>query len=458
MKKVMLKSARTLALSALLLGGVSAMPFANNGQAVAQEAAQEEAKPQWPKRTVPQRPKQRPQIMDPRVGAKLNTALELKDEGDVQGAMEELNEILERRRVSSIARARVYMIMANFYYEADDIPNAIANFEKVLEQEDLLYAVEDQVNNALASLYFMQENYEKSLEYLEKWLVYQEVIPNRAYLLKGQALYAMGRFDEAIPQIETVIERTQFEGGEVKESWWLLLRSMYYDKQDYVKVRDILEILITDWPKATYWLQLAAMYSELQQEDLQLATMEVAYKQGFFDKGTHYVNLAQIYLYNEVPWKAAQVMEDGFGKGLIEETEDNLATFAQAYQMAREDAKAVEPLSRAAEMSEDGELYTRLANVHMNLDQWDKAIPALDKAIAKGGLDRVDQTYLLLGMAHFNVDELTKAQEAFREARRDERSRRQAATWLNFLEKEKQRRDKLAKDMREANRILSENQ
>lgn len=452
MQKFMIKSARTLALTTLLLSGTSIVAANFDSQSALAQEATEQVKPKFDDgRTVPERPKQRPQLMDQRIGKRINTALEAREAGDKATAYQELDELLERR-LDTYAEARIYMMKAQFLYEDDQLDQAIQHFEKALATgvEEVDYKTSDQAKNVLASLYFMKEEYQKSIDYLDQWLVYQEEIPNRAYLLRGQSLYAMQNFDEAIPEIETLIKKTQFEQGEVKENWWLLLRSMYYEKGDFKKVRDILEILVREHPKPSYWIQLAAMYSELKQEEFQLAAMEVAYQQGYFEKEAHYVNLAQLYLYNEVPYKAAMVMKDGFSNGMIEESETSLSTYAQAYQMARESKKAIEPLTKAAEMSEDGELFLRLANVYMDLDDWKSAVPALQKAIRKGDLQRLDQTYLQLGMAYFNTEELSKAKEAFEQAKKDKRSRSTANNWISYLEKEKSRRDRLAAEAKEA--------
>ncbi len=264
-------------------------------------------------------------------------------------------------------------------------------------------------------------------------------------MYKGQAFYALEEYRNAVEQILFAMEMNRAADVPVRENTYLLLRSIYFELNDLPKVKEVLEILIISFPpKAAYWLQLSAIYSELKEEKNQLATMEVAYKQGFFGKESHFVNLAQLYLYNDVPIKAVKVLEDGFKQKIVEENEKNLETYSQSLMVAREFKRALDPLARAAKLSDNGELYIRLAQVNIELDKHADAIKAIQAGLKKGELDREDRAQTLLGMSYYNVDKLQDATKAFRAAAKDKRTRKAATQWINFLRKEIDRRRKLA--------------
>ncbi len=124
-------------------------------------------------------------------------------------------------------------------------------------------------------------------------------------------------------------------------------------------------------------------------------------------------------------------------EGLLDSNEDNWSRLAQSYQLAREDEMAVDPYITAAELSEDGEMYSRLSSIYINLSQFEEAVDTLELAFDKGNLDRADQAYIRQARALLELNRHDEGLAAIRLAARDERSEDTAATWLRYLENEK---------------------
>lgn len=440
MRKVFGISLTSSLVAAFVAGALLVVPggFSLTGDAGLAFAQQKKAKP------APVRKTRRIKTLSIQVNRKLEAAQVAVDEKDYTEAFDILS-ALQRKKINSYESAMVWYFFGFLYYEQDDYPKAIQAYEQVLQEKGLPLNFEDSIRFTVAQLYFAEENYRKSLQLLDEWLIYQENPPVQAFMFKGQAHYALEDYRNAVAPILTAIGMRKAAGVVVRENTYLLLRSLYFELEDLQKVKDILEILILNYPpKADYWLQLSAIHSELREEDSQLATMEVAYKQGFFGKENHYVNLAQLYLYNLVPIKAARVFEDGFGKKVVKENKKNLEIYSQALMLAREFKESIVPLERAAKLSDDGDLYLRLAQVQIEIDDHAAAVKAIQAALKKGDLDRPDQASMLLGTSYFNLDRLQDAINAFRAAAKDKRSRKQANTWIEYLRKEMKRRKQLA--------------
>jgi len=222
------------------------------------------------------------------------------------------------------------------------------------------------------------------------------------------------------------------------------------------KVAEILEILAVNWDKPEYWKQLSAAYAELDMREKQLAALEVAYRRGFLDKESELINLAQLYMFHEVPIKAAWVLEDGMDREIVEKNGENYATLGQAYLNAAElekaedplrkaaQEKAEDPLRQAAQMQEDGELWMRLGQVFVEREQWEEAIPSLTNAADSEDLDEPGYAYMLLGQAYFNTAQFDKAVEQFRNATRRDVTEDNARKWIQYTRKEVQRREQLS--------------
>ena len=88
------------------------------------------------------------------------------------------------------------------------------------------------------------------------------------------------------------------------------------------------------------------------------------------------MTLAQLLMQAEAGYKAARILEKGFADGIVEENESNFRLLSQAWQMAAEYEKAIDPLKKAAKISDDGELDVRLANSYLNLSRYEDCIKA----------------------------------------------------------------------------------
>jgi tetratricopeptide (TPR) repeat protein len=162
---------------------------------------------------------------------------------------------------------------------------------------------------------------------------------------------------------------------------------------------------------------------------------------------SHVTNLANLYLLHGLPYKAAVLLEKEMNDEIVKANERNLRLLSQAWYQAREDQKAIPPLARAAKLSDEGELYVRLAQAHINLEQWSEASAAAQKGIQLGGLKRNDTANIMLGMALFNQKRLEQARRAFERASKDKRSKRTAGQWIAYVDSEIKRRDMMKQNV-----------
>jgi tetratricopeptide (TPR) repeat protein len=267
------------------------------------------------------------------------------------------------------------------------------------------------------------------------------------YMLEGQALFQMNRYREALGPIKKAVDMYRAQGQIPKENWLLLLRVIYFELKDYDNMLAVVKELVQHYPKDSYILTLAGVYSELGDTKKQLALTEVLFEKGLLNTSSHITNLANLYLLHGLPYKAAQVLEKGIKDKIVEDNDRNLRLLSQAWYTAREDKKAIPPLRRAAELSGDGELYVRLAQAHINLEEWPQAAEALNKALRAGGLKRDDQAQIMLGMSLFNQKQLEQARTAFQKAARDQRSARTAAQWIDYVDSEVKRRELMSQNV-----------
>ncbi len=383
--------------------------------------------------------------MREKVYKQLSEAQVAAEADNYQAAMNALNTLSKDSSLNSYEKAQMYNFYAFIYYSQDRYKDAVRAYENVLAQPDLPEAMENGTLYSLAQLYFQTEDYSKSISLMERWFRVANNPGPDPYVIVAQAYYQLKDYRKALPNIETAMRIAREQGKKVKENWLLLQRLFYYELEDYPKSEQVLKELVRLFPKKVYFTQLSAVYHELNDEAKQLAAMELAYYQGMLNQGRELMNLAQLYVANGVPYRGAKVLQEAVDTNKVEPTLSTLRLLSQAWYMAAEDEKAIPPLRQAAGMSDDGELYVRLAQSYLNLDRYADAAEALRSAISKGKIRRPGDANVMLGMSLYELDRLDQARSAFRAAANYDGNERTARQWIDHIGKEEVRRAELAK-------------
>ncbi len=385
--------------------------------------------------------------MSQKVFEKLSEIQELMEAKQYAQGHAIVRELLQESKLSPYETAQIHNLTGYAYYLEENYPEAIRAYERVMQQPELPEGLQQSTLKTLAQLQFTIENYDEALATVRRLMAIVAEPSADVYMLLGQALFQKQDYKGALEPIETAINMYQEQGRIPAENWLLLLRVCYYELGDFPNMIGVLEQLILHYPKDTYVLTLAGVYSELGNTKKQLALVEALYEKGFLDNPTHIINLANLYLLHDTPYKAAKLLEQEIGSKRVDADVRNLRLLSQAWYTAREDEKAIPPLKQAAELSRDGELYVRLAQSHINLEQWAEASKAVETGLALGGIDREDTANILLGMALFNQKKLSLARKAFERAAPDSRSRRAAQQWIAYVESELKRNELMSQDM-----------
>ncbi|MGR8921116.1 MAG: tetratricopeptide repeat protein [Gammaproteobacteria bacterium] len=382
----------------------------------------------------------------------LQAAQEQVEAKQFSGALAALKKLRDIDGLSSYETAQIWNLTAYAYYLQEDYRKSISAYVRVLKQPDLPEALVQSTLKTLSQLYFTVEEYARALTVVDRLI---EALPDPSadiYMLKGQAHFQLEQYREALTPIKRGIDKHTAQGKVPQENWLLLLRVCYYELGEFDKMIGVLKQLIRLYPKDRYLLTLAGVYSELGDTKKQLAIVEALYEGGKIDKPLQIVNLANLYLVHNLPYKAAKLLDAEFAQARVEVTEKNLRLLSQSWYQAREDERAIAPLARAAAMAADGELYVRLAQSYINLDRWAEAADAVRKGLDKGGLRRPDTANIMLGMALFNERKLAAARKAFEVAVKDKRSAKAARQWLAYVDSEITRDETLDQTLPEAER------
>lgn len=346
---------------------------------------------------------------------------------------------------TSYEKSSVWNMVGFVEYSLERYPQAVDAYLRMIEEPDVDERQKVNTRYTVAQLYMIQEKYADAAKQLELWMKEATIVSAQGKVLLAQAYYQMGRTNDSLKLVNGVIAGAEAKGELPKENWWSLQRVLYYDREDYRRVADILKKLVTHYPSISYWRQLGGMYSQLEQEMNQLVAYDLVHLQKGLTKERQLQSLAYLYLGAEVPYRAALILEKGMKDGVVEETGKNLEVLGSAWQQAQHYNKAATVLERAAKLSDKGEVWARLANVYLDQDKNAQAVRAARSAIRKGNLKRPSAAYLTLGSAQINLHCYSDARKAFKTAAKDKKLARASNRWIAFADHEGSRRSKLIK-------------
>ena len=383
--------------------------------------------------------------MREKVYDKLSKAQEATENKAWDKAFDYLGDVERMRDLDPHEKAQLYTAYGYTYFAQEKYAEATEAYEMVLQQDEIPEGLRANTLYTLGQLHFHLDHYAEAAGHLENWLRTTSDPSPDAYVLLGQAYYQMDRPADAAAEIRKAIAEALERGMPVKESWYALLRVIYFELGEFENLLDVLKTLVTEYPKKEYWVHLSSAYGEMGDATRQLAAYEMAHVQGYLTTGPELVLLSQLLMQAGDPYRAGVNLERALQGGAAESTASNWRLLSQAWTLSQEHEKAIVALKKAAELSVDGELDARIAQSHANLGQWEEAAVAARKALDRG-VDSPHELQILIGMSFFELRRYEDAKSAFAEAQHDPEGRATATRWLAYVEREQGRMQELGLD------------
>lgn len=323
-------------------------------------------------------------------------------------------------------------------------------FDKCLAQDALPESATLNTRYNLAQLYMAVENFDKALTTLEQWFEETSKPAGSAWYLLAAVYTQLDRHDHALEPARRAVQSSKTPA----KPWLELLLSLRLEQQRYQAAVPLLEQLVERFADKRYFLQLSAVYSELGRKNDALAIEQVAWEAGLLDRAAELRNLARRYLYHDLPWRAAQVVDKGITDGVIDPGLDDWQLLADAYLLARESERALGPLQKAAAIEPAGPAALQLARLHLANERWQDServlkacITALEEMLdaerknpaleAKPDTERDwANASLLLGISLASAERLEEARQVFEKLESlesDDATRNDARRWIAHI-------------------------
>jgi tetratricopeptide (TPR) repeat protein len=368
--------------------------------------------------------------IDAATGKALNAAIEFLNMEKYTEAQAAISE-LKMDKLSPYERSKVEQIMFSISYAQDKYGEARGHLQKAIDAGGLNEQEVQGMRYQMAQLFMTEEKWKEGAAALEDWFKTAQNPNSAAYYLLAVAYYQMENYAKALPPAQKAVELMD----KPQEGWIDMLLALYLQKDQYKDAIPLLQRLIALVPeKKTYWMQLSAVYGQLEDYPNALGIMQLAYGAGLVTDDGEVRRLADLLLFNEVPYRGAQVLEAGIDKKIVKIDDKLYEKLANCWIAAGELDKAVQPLQKGAELAPNGEMYVRLGEVNIQREDWAGAAAALDRGINKGQLKDTANAQMLMGIALYSQKKLAEAKTWFQRSAQSEKHRQMSRGYLQLIE------------------------
>ena len=361
----------------------------------------------------------------------LSSIQQQMDQGNNNAALAALEKLLHASRRSAYEQAVMQQMLGYVQISRGVYAAAVTAFESSLALQQLPENTGQQLRYNLGQLYLVQEQPDKAIVILENWFDKESSPSAQSYVMLAQAFAQKKQYRKAIPPLQKANSLSEIAHAE----WYEALLAMHYELQSYRDCVPLLKEMLRLFPEqGEYWAQLASVYMALNDLDAALAALELAFRKGVLSNEQALLQLAQLYLADGLPYKAARLIEQQINTGNIGNTAKHRELLAYAWSNARERKQAISALQRALKDKATPELRLRLAQWYVEAEKWREVTEVLAPISGKKNDRTTAQARLLLGMAYYELGDTRAAQELFILARQFPETRQSAQQWLDFIE------------------------
>jgi len=296
-------------------------------------------------------------------------------------------------------------------------------FERMLNSGLMPPDQVDERTKTVAQLYFQVKDYNKASQWSKKWLDKHPNTEDMSILL-GQSQYLLNDFKGAATTMMNVVNNAEKAGRKPDENWIQIVMSSYFKMQPQDKdgIGSALKKMVRYYPKAEYWENLVDIYRRKESGDrIALGYYRLMNDVGILKDKGDFVEMAQLAIDAGVPGEAQASMQKGMDSGVLkvaDKTEQGRydRLMASATKQSDLDRKTLAQQQAEADKAGTGQVLVGLGQAYLSYGETDKAIAALEKGIAKGGVTDADEAQISLGMAYLKKGQKDQAREAFKKA------------------------------------------
>ena len=363
---------------------------------------------------------------------RIHRAMSQKDNEQKAIKLIEQLEVVVKNRPFELAR--LYHLKAQLYLSKDKFNKALSHYQKAIKLKKISYRDHLSILYDMATVYLLQDKIKKASQLIDQLFYLADTIPPSAYILKASLLMEQKKKKPALELVMKAIQST----SNPKEGWLAMAAALNIEMEKYIEAIHLLTKLTASYPnKKKYWKQLSAVYLNLNKDSRALATLDLAYKLDFLETEKEILHLASLLMYQGLSFKAGHLLEKSIELKKVEPSYKNLEILGDCWLRAEETKKALKAYEQSAPSAEDGKIFFKLGRIYLNNQEWSAAANNLTKALKKGGIKRLENLYISIGIAYINLKKYTEAIKSFEQVIATEAKGQHikiARQWINYTQ------------------------
>ncbi|MDO7086103.1 hypothetical protein WNY51_17730 [Pseudocolwellia sp. AS88] len=378
------------------------------------------------------------QLVGPSVGKKVGAAFELYSADDIPGALQVLLDIDAKKDYDKAYVNRFIAIM--YATMGDKEEEAIKYLEMAIKPDILNEGDHGEAIKLIADLQMQKQKYREALVNYNAWMDFTGKSDGDTWVKIANAHYSLQELDKVIAPADKAIAAF---GDKQSQNPYILKLTSFYERKKFKEAVDVLETAVQLFPEVkTFWVQLGQFYTLVEDYDKALATLDLAYKQGYLEKESEIKVLASLYSQKGIPFTSATLLEKHIASGTVKRDDKNLSTLANAWHAAQHIDKAAKYYGELAKMTNEAKYYSKQGALLKQDEQFKSSIVAFNKALELG-VDNRGQLYMSIAEAHFYLEQYKQANNAIEKAMKDPKTKKAAKGWSGFI-KDTARRKKVS--------------
>ncbi len=415
---------RKLITSLVLFTSVALLQLPAANTVVAADAAKQEKK------------KRKVYLPGPSVGKKVTKAFEAYTADDLDGALAILTDIKAKKEYDKVF---VNYFTGQMYAQKGDAVKSINYLDKALKPDMLSEADQGNGLRLLADLQMQEKQYKNAIANYKAWMDFTGKSEGAVWVKVSSAYSELNQYANAIAPADQAIVAY---GDKHNQNPYLLKLRSYFERKMFNESIEVLETAVQLFPETKqFWIQLGSFYAMVENYPKSMATLELAYKQGFLDKESQIKMLSSLYAQSEMHFRSALLLEKYISSGLVKRDDQNIATLANTWHAAKHIDKAAKYYGELAKMTNESKHYSKQGTLLAQDEQFKKAVVALNKAIELGAKNK-GRLYMGIVESHFYLGQYKQAYAAVNQAMKDPKTRKSARGWKTFIKDTANRKGK----------------
>jgi hypothetical protein len=260
------------------------------------------------------------------------------------------------------------------------------------------------------------------------------------YAFVASNAFKAKNYGDAIEHARKAIDQARKEGKRPDERWFNIEARSYFDQGKMNEYYDSIERAVAYYPKADYWKALATRAEKapkFNRIESQLDLYRALKAAGVQMSKAEQLAMGEAAFAATLPVEAETYLKPLADSGDLGGASDkNAERNKRMWQTVQAQAKTeraggIEGSLKEAAAAKTGDIYVGVGEAFFGLEQWDKAIDALQKGLAKGGMNAqtTANAQLHLGIAQYRAGQKDAARKTWAAIKSDNGAQELARMW-----------------------------